>query len=435
MRNKVLLISLAGGVGSRLWPLTLSLPKPLMLFGPTGRLIDIGLSAALEAHIRNAYVLTQFQANRLNEYVYGWQRFCNLEMGEWIKPFSPTHAQDFFQTDAHSLVRLWQEHSSEILQFDTVIVAMSDQVYSIDYSHMLNGFLRAQADVQIAYVPVSKTRALNSFGVLSLDSSGKVSAIQEKPSRIEDIPSLNSSEPDMCPANIALYSIRVDAFKEMVSYLESQSNPSLTLSRSGIPFLLERYMCCSYDTRTSIVRGSAEQQTGIFEDLGTLTEFYDYSMKLTQPGGIHYNLRNNWFPLHSGNTAPPVELIVDNANIRHSLLGPGVILQGSAGQGVSLANSIIGMNVMVCSGANIKNSIMFANSKIGQNANLENCIIGENVTVPNGLVLSPQSYPTATQSHEDYLGRFGAIANPQEIPSIPVLVDGRILVIPNNYIL
>ena len=74
MRIRVLGIVLAGGKGTRLYPLTRERAKPAVPFGGKYRIIDFVLSNFINSGIYSIYVLTQFRSQSLLQHLNeGWQ--------------------------------------------------------------------------------------------------------------------------------------------------------------------------------------------------------------------------------------------------------------------------------------------------------------------------------------------------------------------------
>ena len=77
---------MAGGEGSRLYPLTMDRAKPAVPFGGKYRLVDFVLSNLINSGIYSIYVLTQFKAQSLLQHLRdGWQ-FANLLKDQFIIP-------------------------------------------------------------------------------------------------------------------------------------------------------------------------------------------------------------------------------------------------------------------------------------------------------------------------------------------------------------
>ena len=84
IKNQTLTFILAGGVGSRLKPLTAARSKPSVPFGGKYRIIDFTLSNCLHSGLRRVLVLTQYKSHSLNKHLRdGWSIY-NPELGEYI---------------------------------------------------------------------------------------------------------------------------------------------------------------------------------------------------------------------------------------------------------------------------------------------------------------------------------------------------------------
>src|SRR5271170_553850 len=67
--SRVASIILAGGQGSRLYPLTQTRCKPAVCFGGRYRLIDIPISNSINAHIGRIFVISQYFASSLQQHI------------------------------------------------------------------------------------------------------------------------------------------------------------------------------------------------------------------------------------------------------------------------------------------------------------------------------------------------------------------------------
>src|ERR1019366_7400004 len=74
MKTRVLGLVLAGGKGTRLYPLTKECAKPAVPFGGKYRIIDFVLSNFINSGIYSIYVLTQFRSQSLLQHLSeAWQ--------------------------------------------------------------------------------------------------------------------------------------------------------------------------------------------------------------------------------------------------------------------------------------------------------------------------------------------------------------------------
>lgn len=86
MRLRVLGLILAGGKGTRLYPLTKERAKPAVPFGGKYRIVDFVLSNFINSGIYSIYVLTQFRSQSLLQHLSeGWQ-FGGLLKNQFIIP-------------------------------------------------------------------------------------------------------------------------------------------------------------------------------------------------------------------------------------------------------------------------------------------------------------------------------------------------------------
>ena len=83
---RVLGIVLAGGKGTRLFPLTRERAKPAVPFGGKYRIIDFVLSNLVNSGIESIYVLTQFRSQSLLQHISEVWQFSGLLGGPLHHP-------------------------------------------------------------------------------------------------------------------------------------------------------------------------------------------------------------------------------------------------------------------------------------------------------------------------------------------------------------
>lgn len=105
MHINTLAMVLAGGKGTRLYPLTRDRVKPAVPFGGIYRVIDFVLSNCLNSNIRRVCVLTQYKSLSLERHIrYGWS-FLPHTLGEFVQILSPQQRVDssWYQGTADSV--------------------------------------------------------------------------------------------------------------------------------------------------------------------------------------------------------------------------------------------------------------------------------------------------------------------------------------------
>ncbi len=79
--SSVCSVILAGGQGTRLFPLTQARCKPALLFGGRHLLIDIPISNALHANIQHNFIVTQFLSSSLHRHIFHTYRSTHFSHG------------------------------------------------------------------------------------------------------------------------------------------------------------------------------------------------------------------------------------------------------------------------------------------------------------------------------------------------------------------
>src|SRR5581483_5599707 len=187
MLEKTISIILAGGVGSRLHPLTAERAKPAVPFGGRYRIIDFTLSNCLHSGVRRILVLTQYKSHSLQKHLRdGWSVY-NPELEEYITPVPPqmrtgdswyTGTADAIYQNSYLLERSGAEY---------VLVLSGDHIYRMDYAAMLQSHYDSGADVTVACLTVDLEQA-RSFGVMTVDEKDRVVSFHEKPENPRSIP-------------------------------------------------------------------------------------------------------------------------------------------------------------------------------------------------------------------------------------------------------
>src|SRR5258707_13528461 len=166
MRLRVLGIVLAGGKGTRLYPLTKERAKPAVPFGGKYRIIDFVLSNFINSGIYSIYVLTQFKSQSLLQHLSeGWQ-FGSLLKNQFIIPVPAqmrTPGETWYQGTADAIY----QNINLVEQSDPDVVAIfgGDHIYRMNVTNMIEYHVQKSADVTVAAIPVPRKEALE-FGVI-----------------------------------------------------------------------------------------------------------------------------------------------------------------------------------------------------------------------------------------------------------------------------
>src|SRR6266850_5570702 len=177
---KIVATVLAGGEGTRLYPLTAEHAKPALPFANGYRIVDFVLSNLVNSGIDTIYVLAQYKPESLIRHIAAAWAPVVEDTGGLIKvllPHSNTLGGQFKGTaDAvYQHLDVLGAHAPDLLA-----VFAADHVYRMDVRQMIGFHQERNADVTVAAVAVPVEHA-SSFGVLSADAEGRVSEFREKP--------------------------------------------------------------------------------------------------------------------------------------------------------------------------------------------------------------------------------------------------------------
>src|SRR5262249_33168892 len=132
------------------------------------------------------YVLTQFLSVSLHRHIGNTYKFDPFSRGfvEVLAAQQTNEAADWYQGTADAVrqnIRYVHEDRCR-----DVLILSGDQLYRMDFRHLLKTHRDSQADVTIAVLPVSAEQS-SQFGIVRLDDAGRVVGFVEKPKTEEEL--------------------------------------------------------------------------------------------------------------------------------------------------------------------------------------------------------------------------------------------------------
>jgi glucose-1-phosphate adenylyltransferase len=375
MLHNVLTILLAGGVGSRLHPLTRDRAKPAVPFGGKYRIIDFTLANCLHSGMRRVLVLTQYKSHSLHKHLRdGWSIF-NPELGEYITPVPPQmrKGETWYSGTAdaihQNLFLLERAHA------DTVLILSGDHIYRMDYAAMLKFHNRQEADVTIACMKVERDEA-GQFGVMSIDDAQRITAFAEKPASPETIP----GDPGHCLASMGIYIFSKQLLLETLETDHAQADSGHDFGKDILPALIKTHRVCAYRFGGSSGRVSPDNY---WRDVGTLDSYYEANMDLLRPVPSLNLYQDDW-PIRTYQSQPPPARTFPGASGNEGISINSIIAGGVIIAGGSVQHSILFPRAYVGDESVVRDSILFERVHIGDRVKLRNCIIDKGVQVPAG---------------------------------------------------
>lgn len=382
MRQRVLGMIMAGGKGTRLFPLTRDRAKPAVPFGGKYRIIDFALSNFMNSEIYSIYVLTQFKSQSLTEHLQrGWGHIsllknhfiipvpAQMQTGEsWYKGTGDAIFQNL------NLIR--ENHPKYVAVFG------GDHIYRMDVAQMVDFHDEQDADVTIAGITVPIAEATE-FGVMKIDAAGRILDFEEKPANPSPMP----NDPTRALVSMGNYIFGERILTTALTEDADLADSSHDFGNDILPRLLaEGKKLCCYNFETNIIPGSKENANTYWRDVGTIDAYYEATLDLRDVVP-RFDLFNPRWPIGTAaRDLPPSKFVHDDDGRRGEAVQT-LVAEGSIISGASVQGSVIGRNVHVHSFAEITDSIIMDNVDIGEGAKLRGVIIDKNVHVPAGEVI------------------------------------------------
>ena len=327
-------VILVGGKGTRLRPLTLSAPKPML---PTAGLPFLThlLSRIAEAGIEHVILGTSYQADTFSS-EFGDGAKLGLQI-EYVTEEQPLGTGGGIANVASSL------------RHDTVMVFNGDVLSGADLGAMLAVHDERDADVTLHLVRVSDPRA---FGSVPTDAHGNVLAFLEK-----------TEDPPTDQINAGTY-----VFKRSVIDLIPRGR-EVSVEREVFPALLsDGAKVCGYVDST------------YWRDMGTPDDFVRGSSDLVRGIAPSPALggRRGEYLVHDGAAVAPGAVLIGGTVVgRGAEIGPGVRLDGAVvfdgariEAGSVVERSIIGFGVRIGPRALIRDGVIADGADIGARCEL-----------------------------------------------------------------
>jgi len=424
--NDVVTIVLAGGQGTRLYPLTKIRSKPAVPIAGRFRLIDISLSNCLHSGLRKIFILTQFATESLHRHIFLTYRFDEFSRGflTILSAQQTLENRDWYQGTADAV--------RQNLAFlrdkgDLVLILSGDHLYRMDYDRFIDFHLRNKAEISISMTPVVAAEA-HEFGVVRPNRSGRITSFLEKPKAAADLERLRVPADvfrglgQKAPGKTHLASMGVYLFngrvlKELLDRTEFKD-----FGREVIPQAIRKHRVFGY------------LFDGYWRDIGTIRSFYEANLDLTLPLP-NFNFYDEKRPIFTHARYLPGSKILCS-EVDHSILCEGSIINRS-----KISHSIIGIRSRIGEGSAIDRTVVmgadyFESQEeikgklrsglppigIGRDCLIRGAIIDKNARIGDRVELV-NTRGITYQETDDYVIRDGIIV----VPKHAVIPDGTVI--------
>jgi NDP-sugar pyrophosphorylase family protein len=339
-------ILLAGGRGTRLRPLTIHTPKPIVpIFNRPFLHYQIDLLKQVP-EIDEVILSLNYQPRRIEE-IFGDGSDVGIKIRYVVEP-APLGTAGAVKYAGDKLT-------------ESVVVFNGDVLTQIDLASVIRLHREQKARATIVLTPVPNPSA---YGLVETDARGNIQRFLEKP---------KPEEITTDKINAGIYVLEPDTFDRI------PSDVSWSIERSYFPSLIERqetFVAYTYD--------------GYWIDIGTHEKYVQ----------VHHDIMDGRFAA-APFAGAGATWIAPDARIEQgaTVEGPcfvdeGVVVRSGARIG---PYTVLGRQTEVEEDAVVKNAIVWANSRIGREASVSdaiigrNCHLGRNVSVTGGAVLGDRT--------------------------------------------
>jgi len=407
--NDVLGVIMGGGRGSRLHPLTQMRSKPAVPIAGKYRLIDIPISNCINSGIFRVAILTQFNSVSLHRHIsqaYNFDVFHTGWVQIWAAEQTPQSA-DWYQGTADAVRKQLFEIQATGAEY--VLILAGDHLYRMDYHEMVEYHWEKNADITVAVQPVERSEAFR-FGLLKVESEGRISSFIEKPKdpAVQD-KYISRDDPDRpFLGSMGIYMFKTKVLQDLLNYHLRHDD----FGGDIIPEAIQSHQVYGFDF------------DGYWEDIGTIRSFYETNLKLTSQNPP-FNFYDPKAPIYTHARFLPGS-IVEDSNLKDVLLAEGCRIRKA-----EITHSIMGIRSLVSEGTMIKDSIVMGSDYydvdkprgnvpigIGKDCHIESAILDKNARIGNNVSILPFPRDHQDVDHELYYVRDGivVIAKDVEIP-------------------
>ena len=424
--SSVLSLIMGGGAGSRLFPLTKERAKPAVPLAGKYRLVDIPISNCINSDLKRVYLLTQFNSASLHRHVAYSYKFDHFSDG-----FVEILAAEQTFTDTS-----WYQGTADAVRknlvhllnhdFDYVLILSGDQLYRMDFRHIISQHIASQAELTIATIPVSRRDAAG-LGIMQIDQDRRITRFVEKPKdpALQDSLTVSPAsraalgidgDDDVWLASMGIYVFNRDVLTTLLE------NEHTDFGKHIIPEAIQSRPVYSYVFQ------------GYWEDIGTIRAFFeanlDFAAELPR-----FNFFDMSAPIFTRPRWLPASKI-NGARIDHTVISDGCIISDA-----DFRQSIVGIRSIISSGSRLERVVMLGSDfyepaasiarhqaarvpriGIGANTRIDNAIIDKNARIGSDVTISPAGKPDHVD-HELYYIREGIVI----IPKNGVVPDGTVI--------
>lgn len=373
---------LAGGRGSRLKELTDNRAKPAVHFGGKSRIIDFALSNAVNSGIRRIGVATQYKAHSLIRHIQrGWSGFVSgrNEFLDILPASQRVSEEKWYAGTADAVTQNIDIIDSYAPQF--LVLLAGDHIYKMDYEIMLEQHVETGADVTIGCLEAPRTEA-SAFGVMKVDSSGRVLEFVEKPADPPGTP----ENPEISLVSMGIYVFSWPFLRGLLQQDAEAVGSTHDFGKDLIPAIVAGGKAVAHRFADSCVMSGSEKEP-YWRDVGTVDAFWRANIDLTsiEP---ELDLYHRFWPIWThAEITPPAKFVHDEGGGRRGEAVSSLVSGGCIISGARVHGSLLFTRCHARSWSQLEGAVVLPDVAVGRYARLKNVVIDRGVQIPEGLVV------------------------------------------------
>ena len=325
-------VLLVGGQGTRLRPLTVNTPKPMLPVAGVPFTVH-QITRARDAGISRIVLATSYRAEVFAEFIEGADLGIEVVIATEPEPLGTggaiRYALDHLESD-----------SSE-----PIVIFNGDVLSGVDIQALVRSHVDTASDVTLYLTPVEDPRA---YGLVPIDNDGRVRAFLEKPQTPEEVVT------DLINAGCYVFtrSVIEQIPPGRVVSVERETFPGLLASGARVRGVVDRGYWLDLGTPLAFVQGSRDLVTGLAPSPAVVST-------------------GDALVLDGARIADSAQVMGGSAVGRGAVIAPDARIEGS----VVFDQAVIG------EGAQVIGSIIGAGANIGDSCVLEGVVVGDGAVI------------------------------------------------------
>jgi mannose-1-phosphate guanylyltransferase len=327
-------VLLVGGQGTRLRPLTINTPKPMLPVAGVPFTVH-QITRARDAGVTRIVLATSYRAEVFRDFMDAADLGIEIVIATEDEPLGTggaiRHALPFLESGSD----------------ESVLIFNGDVLTGVDIRGLVDHHRSTESDVTLYLTPVDDPRA---YGLVPTDLKGRVTAFLEKPKTDDEIVTNN--------INAGCYVFKRSVIDQIPAgrpvSVERETFPALLAAGALVTAVVDRGYWLDLGTPLSFVQGSCDLVLGAAPS-PAVPQHGDF---LALPGAVLAPTAQ----VHSGSVIGRGAVVADNAIINGAVLFDGAQI----GEGAHVINSIVGVGAVIGAGTVLNGAVIGDGAVIGR---------------------------------------------------------------------